>query len=80
MVSTGSDSVKLEQGSAAWVSADDGPFRVVAEVPTALFRSTVGIPPVRTTIATTMASTMASTTASTTALTAAAVRPVESPL
>lgn len=44
VVSTGSDSVKLEQGSAAWVSADDGPIRVVAEVPTALFRSTVGIP------------------------------------
>lgn len=44
VVSTGSGSVKLEQGGAAWVSADDAPIRVAAEVPTTLFRSTVGIP------------------------------------
>ncbi|MDT5015512.1 MAG: mannose-6-phosphate isomerase, partial [Mycobacterium sp.] len=35
--------VTLERGSAAWVSADDGPIRLVAEQPTKLFRATVGI-------------------------------------
>lgn len=32
----------LERGAAAWVSADDGPIRLVAERPTKLFRVTVG--------------------------------------
>jgi len=33
----------LEKGAAAWVAADDGPIRLVAEEPTKLFRATVGI-------------------------------------
>lgn len=33
----------LQRGSAAWVSADDGRIRLVAEAPTRLFRATVGI-------------------------------------
>jgi len=33
----------LERGAAAWVSADDGPIRLVAQRPTKLFRATVGI-------------------------------------
>ena len=33
----------LERGAAAWVAADDGPIRLVAEQPTTLFRATVGI-------------------------------------
>jgi mannose-6-phosphate isomerase len=28
---------------AAWVAADDGPIRLVAQQPTKLFRATVGI-------------------------------------
>jgi len=35
--------VQLERGSAAWVSADDGRIRLVAEQPATLFRATVGI-------------------------------------
>ena len=35
--------VTLERGAAAWVSADDGPIRLVAQRPTKLFRATVGI-------------------------------------
>ena len=35
--------VTLERGAAAWVSADDGPIRLVAQSPTKLFRATVGI-------------------------------------
>ncbi len=35
--------VTLERGAAAWVSADDGPIRLVAQEPTKLFRATVGI-------------------------------------
>ena len=35
--------VTLQKGSAAWVSADDGPIRLAATEPTTLFRSTVGI-------------------------------------
>ena len=35
--------VTLERGAAAWVSADDGPIRLVAQCPTKLFRATVGI-------------------------------------
>ncbi|MGV0873051.1 mannose-6-phosphate isomerase, class I [Mycolicibacterium sp. XJ879] len=38
-----SGKVTLQRGSAAWVSADDGPIRLVAAEPTKLFRSTVGI-------------------------------------
>ncbi|MBI3213507.1 MAG: mannose-6-phosphate isomerase, class I [Mycobacterium sp.] len=38
-----SGQVKLERGSAAWVSADDGPIRLVAQGPATLFRATVGI-------------------------------------
>jgi mannose-6-phosphate isomerase len=38
-----SGTVTLERGAAAWVSADDGPIRLVAERPTKLFRATVGI-------------------------------------
>ncbi|GAB7071596.1 mannose-6-phosphate isomerase, class I [Mycobacterium hodleri] len=33
----------LDRGAAAWVAADDGPIRLVAEQPAALFRATVGI-------------------------------------
>jgi mannose-6-phosphate isomerase len=35
--------VTLERGAAAWVAADDGPIRLVAQTPTKLFRATVGI-------------------------------------
>jgi mannose-6-phosphate isomerase len=35
--------VTLERGAAAWVSADDGPIRLVAQRPTKMFRATVGI-------------------------------------
>jgi mannose-6-phosphate isomerase len=35
--------VTLQRGSAAWVAADDGPIRLVAEQPTKLFRATVGV-------------------------------------
>ncbi|OBK77654.1 mannose-6-phosphate isomerase, class I [Mycobacterium sp. 1274761.0] len=35
--------VTLERGAAAWVPADDGPIRLVAQRPTKLFRATVGI-------------------------------------
>jgi len=35
--------VTLERGSAAWVAADDGQIRLVADRPTKLFRATVGI-------------------------------------
>ncbi|AQA01452.1 mannose-6-phosphate isomerase, class I [Mycobacterium sp. MS1601] len=38
-----SDTLTLERGSAAWVAADDGPIRLVADQPTRLFRATVGI-------------------------------------
>ncbi len=43
VVSAKSSTVRLERGSAAWVSAEDGPIRLVAEAPTKLFRATVGI-------------------------------------
>jgi len=33
----------LERGASAWVAADDGPIRLVAERPSKLFRVTVGI-------------------------------------
>jgi mannose-6-phosphate isomerase len=35
--------LRLERGAAAWVAADDGPIRLVAERPTSLFRATVGV-------------------------------------
>lgn len=35
--------VTLERGSAAWVSADDGPIRLAASCPTTIFRATVGV-------------------------------------
>ena len=38
-----STAVTLERGAAAWVAADDGPIRLVAQTPTKLFRATVGI-------------------------------------
>ncbi len=38
-----SATLTLERGAAAWVSADDGPIRLVAQRPTKLFRATVGI-------------------------------------
>ena len=38
-----STSLTLERGAAAWVSADDGPIRLVAQEPTTLFRVTVGV-------------------------------------
>jgi mannose-6-phosphate isomerase len=38
-----SNVLTLEKGAAAWVAADDGPIRLVAEQPTKLFRVTVGI-------------------------------------
>lgn len=37
------DKLRLERGSAAWVSADDGRIRLVADRPATLFRVTVGI-------------------------------------
>jgi mannose-6-phosphate isomerase len=38
-----SNLLALERGAAAWVAADDGPIRLVAEQPAKLFRVTVGI-------------------------------------
>lgn len=38
-----SDTLTLERGAAAWVSADDGPIRLVADAPTRLFRATAGV-------------------------------------
>jgi mannose-6-phosphate isomerase len=38
-----SSSVTLKRGQAAWVSADDGPIRLVAEHPAELFRVSVGL-------------------------------------
>ncbi|TPG34530.1 mannose-6-phosphate isomerase, class I [Mycolicibacterium hodleri] len=35
--------ITLGRGAAAWVAADDGPIRLVAERPATLFRATVGI-------------------------------------
>jgi mannose-6-phosphate isomerase len=37
------DTLALHRGAAAWVSADDGPIRLVADRPTRLFRAAVGI-------------------------------------
>jgi mannose-6-phosphate isomerase len=38
-----SKSLTLERGLAAWVAAEDGPIRLVAQQPTKLFRATVGL-------------------------------------
>ena len=38
-----SKSLTLERGMAAWVAAEDGPIRLVAQEPTELFRATVGL-------------------------------------
>jgi mannose-6-phosphate isomerase len=38
-----SNVLTLERGAAAWVAADDGPIRLIAERPAKLFRATVGI-------------------------------------
>jgi mannose-6-phosphate isomerase len=38
-----SSSLTLDHGQAAWVAADDGPIRLVADDPAELFRATVGI-------------------------------------
>ena len=43
VVQAKSNRLTLERGSAAWVSADDGPIRLAADQPVTLFRSTVGI-------------------------------------
>jgi mannose-6-phosphate isomerase len=37
------NSVTLQRGAAAWVAADDGPIRLIADRPAKLFRVTVGI-------------------------------------
>ena len=39
-----SDALHLERGASAWVAADDGPIRLEAAEPSALFRATVGPP------------------------------------
>lgn len=38
-----SDVLTLRRGAAAWVPADDGPIRLVADAPARLFRATVGV-------------------------------------
>ncbi|WP_099020362.1 mannose-6-phosphate isomerase, class I [Mycolicibacterium palauense] len=43
VVSGKADTVTLQRGQAAWVSADDAPIRVLAQAPTKLLRATVGI-------------------------------------
>jgi mannose-6-phosphate isomerase len=42
-VSGKSTAVKLTRGAAAWVAADDGPIRLIADEPTKIFRATVGL-------------------------------------
>ena len=42
-VSSKSSTLHLEKGMAAWVSAEDGPIRLIADEPTKLFRAAVGI-------------------------------------
>jgi mannose-6-phosphate isomerase len=42
-VSGKSGSLKLTRGAAAWVAADDGPIRLIAQEPTTIFRATVGV-------------------------------------
>jgi mannose-6-phosphate isomerase len=38
-----SSALTLERGAAAWVSADDGPIRLLTSRPSRLFRVTVGM-------------------------------------
>jgi mannose-6-phosphate isomerase len=38
-----SGALTLTRGAAAWVAADDGPIRLVAQQPTKIFRATVGL-------------------------------------
>jgi mannose-6-phosphate isomerase len=38
-----SGALTLDRGASAWVAADDGPIRLVADQPATLFRATVGI-------------------------------------
>jgi mannose-6-phosphate isomerase len=38
-----SGALTLTRGTAAWVAADDGPIRLVAQEPTKIFRATVGL-------------------------------------
>lgn len=38
-----SGALTLTRGAAAWVAADDGPIRLVAQEPTKIFRATVGL-------------------------------------
>lgn len=38
-----SGALTLNRGAAAWVAADDGPIRLVAQEPTKIFRATVGL-------------------------------------
>jgi mannose-6-phosphate isomerase len=38
-----SGTLTLDRGAAAWVTADDGPIRLVAQQPTQLFRTTAGL-------------------------------------
>jgi len=42
-VSGKSATLKLTRGAAAWVAADDGPIRLIAQEPTKIFRATVGL-------------------------------------
>ncbi|BCI52127.1 mannose-6-phosphate isomerase, class I [Mycolicibacterium litorale] len=43
MHAKGGDTLTVPRGAAAWVTADDGPIRLLAGEPTTLFRVTVGI-------------------------------------
>jgi len=43
LVHAKSSSLTVDRGRAAWVSADDGPIRLVAEQPSELFRVSVGL-------------------------------------
>jgi mannose-6-phosphate isomerase len=42
LVHAKSSSLTLDRGQAAWVAADDGPIRLIADAPAELFRATVG--------------------------------------
>ena len=43
LVRAKTDEIRLERGAAAWVAADDGPIRLQASKPGAVFRATVGV-------------------------------------
>lgn len=38
-----SKTLTLRRGESAWVPCDDGPIRLLAQQPTALFRATIGL-------------------------------------